>query len=105
MTPTFIIALRFFFENKRAMILSSIGVIFGVAFFICGQAQTQGFQKYFISTVLGSKGAVVMSERFQSSYTQVLEKQGGGLLTVNNPQTRKYYPGINDVYRVIGVLH
>lgn len=104
MKPTVFIAARFFIENKRAMALSSLGVLFGVAFYICGQAQTQGFQTFFINTILGSKGAVVISERFQNSYTEILERKNQGIIAVNNPQTRKYYPGINDGYRVIRVL-
>lgn len=104
MEPTFLIAVRFLSESKRAMILSSLGVILGVAFFICGQAQTQGFEKYFITTILGSKGAVIVSDRFQESYTQMLEVNGQDVVAVSNPQTRKYYPGINDAQRIMRVL-
>jgi lipoprotein-releasing system permease protein len=102
--PNIVIALRFFLESKRSMLLSALGVMFGVGFFICGQAQTQGFQTYFIQTILGSKGAVIISERFQNSYTEILEQKNDSVISVNNPQTRKYYPGISDAYRVIRTL-
>jgi lipoprotein-releasing system permease protein len=98
------IALRFFLESRRSMILSSLGVVFGVAFFITGQAQTQGFQSYFIETILGSKGAVVVDDRFQNSYTQILQGKHDGDIMVSNPQTKKYYPGIDEAYRVIETL-
>ena len=40
MTPTLHIALRFLLHRKRAFILSLCGVVFGVAIFVCTQAQT-----------------------------------------------------------------
>lgn len=81
-----------------------MGVVFGVGFFICGQAQTQGFQTYFINTILGSKGAILISDRFQDSYPALIEKKGEALMSVNNQQSRKYYPGINDAQRIMRVL-
>ena len=57
MTPPLYIALRFLSHRKRALLLSLSGVVFGVAFFICTQAQTQGFARYFINSTLGSNGA------------------------------------------------
>jgi lipoprotein-releasing system permease protein len=104
LSPTFAIALRFFLESKRSMLLSATGVIFGVGFFICGQAQTQGFQDYFIETILGTKGAVIVSDRFQRSFSKILQDKSGGMLAVSNPQSRKYYPGISDAYRVMQAL-
>jgi lipoprotein-releasing system permease protein len=86
------------------MALSAAGVIFGVGFFIAAQAQTSGFQKYFVDTTLGSSGSVVISERFQMTYSKLLDESKGDLVTVNNPQSRKYYPGIDDVYHKIDTL-
>ncbi|MEM9398957.1 MAG: FtsX-like permease family protein [Verrucomicrobiota bacterium] len=87
------------------MFLSALGVVFGVAFFITGQAQTEGFQKFFIQTILGSKGAIIITDRFQAGFTEVL--QGGDsqdMLAVSNAQQRKYYPGITDAYRMMEVI-
>ena len=39
--------------------------MFGVAIFICTQAQTQGFAQHFINSTLGSNGALVLRSRFQ----------------------------------------
>jgi len=64
-TPPLYIALRFLSHRKRAFLLSLSGVVFGVAIFICTQAQTQGFAQEFINANLGSKGALVMGPRFQ----------------------------------------
>src|ERR1043166_4307054 len=57
------IALRFIGHRKKAIILSLGGVILGVAFFICTQAQTQGFERFYIQTVLGTSGAIVGLDR------------------------------------------
>ncbi len=104
MTPVFLIALRFFMESKRSMFLSAVGVVAGVGFFICGQAQTQGFQAFFIEALLGSRGAVIVSDRFQRSFTRIVDERRADMVAVANPQSRKYYPGILDAYRVIRVL-
>ncbi|MGI8820006.1 MAG: ABC transporter permease [Chthoniobacterales bacterium] len=65
MTPPFYIALRFLGSRKRAFVLSLCGVVFGVAIFICSQAQTQGFAQHFIDATLGSNGSVILRARFQ----------------------------------------
>src|SRR6266545_6196524 len=53
MTPPLYIALRFLTHRKRALLLSLSGVVFGVAIFICTQAQTQGFAQHFIDSTIG----------------------------------------------------
>lgn len=87
------------------MLLSSLGVVFGVAFFITGQAQTQGFQDFFIQTVLGTKGAIVVDDRFQETYSPVKSSEGKtDMVMVNNPQARKYTPGIDESQKMINVM-
>jgi lipoprotein-releasing system permease protein len=86
-TPPLYIALRFLRHRKRSFILSLSGVVFGVAIFICTQAQTQGFAKNFIDSTLGSNGALLLRSRFQNA--------AGGLLVppknVRNPdQPRRH---------------
>ena len=68
MTPPLYIALRFLFHRKRAFLLSLSGVVFGVAIFVCTQAQTDGFAQHFIDSTLGSNGALVMRSRFAPRY-------------------------------------
>ena len=65
MTPPLYIALRFLGHRKRAFFLSLSGVVFGVAIFICTQAQTQGFSRNFIDSTLGSNGALLLRSRFE----------------------------------------
>jgi lipoprotein-releasing system permease protein len=71
-TLTLYIALRFLRRRTRSFVLSLSGVVFGVAIFICTQAQTQGFAKNFIDSTLGSNGALVLRSRFQSATTGLL---------------------------------
>jgi lipoprotein-releasing system permease protein len=103
--PVVFIAVRFLFENKRALIFSCLGVILGVGFFVCGQALTKGFQKYFVQSMLGTRGAIEIKDRFQSSYTNLLEKREAKTISLTNPQSRKYYPGIADADRVMKTVY
>ena len=85
------------------MFLSALGVVFGVAFFVTGQAQTVGFQKFFIDTILGSKGAIIITDRFQQNFTNVLG-ESKGMVAVRNQQKRKYYQGISNAYQVMETI-
>ena len=99
MTPPLYIALRFLTHRKRALLLSLSGVVFGVAFFICMQAQTHGFAQYFIDSTLGSNGALVIRERFA-------QRQIGSIVppkTSKNVAHRQFFEGIsnpNEIMRV-----
>ena len=67
MSPALLIALRFLGARKRAMLMSLTGIVFGVAFFVITQAQTAGFEAYFIKTILGVNGMVRIEDRIQST--------------------------------------
>jgi lipoprotein-releasing system permease protein len=99
-TPPLYIALRFLTNRKRALLLSLSGVVFGVAIFICTQAQTQGFSRYFIESNIGSNGALVVRSRFRPRYEplMVAAKHSNG-----NTGRRVYFEGItnpNEIMRV-----
>jgi lipoprotein-releasing system permease protein len=101
MRPALHIGLRFTVSRKRSLLFSLLGVIFGVAFFICLQAQTQGFEQYFIKTILGTSGAIVISDRFQNRYTSF--DNADGATVVSEQQRRKYYDGITDPDEIMRV--
>jgi len=99
-TPPLYIALRFLTHRKRALLLSLSGVVFGVAIFICTQAQTQGFSRYFIESNIGSNGALVVRSRFRPRYEPLM-------VTAKNSKgatgRRVYFEGItnpNEIMRV-----
>jgi lipoprotein-releasing system permease protein len=100
-TPPLYIALRFLTHRKRALLLSLSGVVFGVAIFICTQAQTQGFSRYFIESNIGSNGALVVRSRFRPRYEplMVAAKKSSKARTGR----RVYFEGItnpNEIMRV-----
>ena len=101
MRPSLYIGLRFTTSRKRSLIFNLLGVIFGVAFFVCTQAQTQGFEQYFIKTILGTSGAIVISDRFQNRYTTFDNAEGSTVLS--GQQRRKYYEGITDAAEIMRV--
>src|SRR4029077_16182743 len=100
MTPSLRIALRFLTHRKRALLLSLSGVVFGVAIFICTQAQTQGFALYFIDSTIGSNGALMIRSRFRPRYEPLMvsSKTSGG-----KGGRRSYFHGLthaNEIMRV-----
>jgi lipoprotein-releasing system permease protein len=99
-SPPLYIALRFLMHRKRALLLSLSGVVFGVAFFICMQAQTQGFAKYFIDSTLGANGALVVRSRFEP-------RQIDSLVPTKTSNTnvahRQYFEGITDANEIMRV--
>ena len=95
MTASFYVGLRFATHRKRALLLSLIGVVFGVAIFICTQAQTQGFAQYFIDSTIGTNGALVLGGRFRPHY--------GVLLIPSKSASRDYFEGINNANEIMRV--
>jgi lipoprotein-releasing system permease protein len=102
--PSYHIAVRFLLAHKRSMGFSTLGVSLGVGLFIAALAQTQGFEQFYIQTVLGSEGSLVITDRFQELHTRILPKKEDQQVMVANQQQRKFYPGIADAYRIIDVL-
>src|SRR5207247_1848030 len=99
-TPALYIALRFLTHRKRALLLSLSGVVFGVAIFICTQAQTQGFARYFIDSTIGSNGALVIRSRFRPRYEPLMVSAKGSKAAMGR---RLYFEGItnpNEIMRV-----
>ena len=99
MTPPLYIALRFLVHRKRALLLSLVGVVFGVAIFISTQAQTQGFSKFFIDSSLGSNGAVVLRSRFRPHSTMLVPPKDSKAQVTH----RSYFEGINDASAIMRV--
>jgi lipoprotein-releasing system permease protein len=98
------IALRFIGHRKKAILLSLGGIILGVAFFICAQAQTQGFEKYYVKTALGTQGAIIVSDRFQPWHSALVRAETNAVVSVSNEQPVKYYDGVDDAAQVMRVI-
>jgi lipoprotein-releasing system permease protein len=99
-TPPLYIALRFLSHRKRALLLSLSGVVFGVGIFICTQAQTQGFARYFIDSTIGSNGALVIRSRFRPRYAALMVAAKS---SKPNAAHRLYFEGITDASQIMRV--
>jgi lipoprotein-releasing system permease protein len=99
-TAPLYIALRFATHRKRALLLSLVGVVFGVGIFVCTQAQTQGFMQFFIDSTLGSNGALTLRSRFQPRYEGlvVAAKTAAG-----RSQRRNFFEGITNAGEIMRV--
>ncbi len=100
MTPPLYIALRFLFHRKRAFVLSLCGVVFGVAIFICTQAQTQGFAKRFIDSTLGSNGAVVVRAQFRPRSDNLIAPPNS---SKTKAARRRYFEGITNASEIMRI--
>ncbi len=67
MSTTLRIAIRFLTAKQRAMLMTLAGIVFGVGFFIVTQAQTSGFEGFFIRTILGTDGAIRIEDKIQDT--------------------------------------
>ncbi len=94
------IALRFLTARKRSMLMSLAGIIFGVGFFIVTQAQTSGFEQFFIRTILGTNGAIRIEDRMQDTIFAMAAAGhdiGGSKFEVGADRAaRKYIEGVED---------
>jgi lipoprotein-releasing system permease protein len=100
MTAPLYIALRFATHRKRALLLSLVGVVFGVGIFICTQAQTQGFAQFFIDSTIGSNGALIVGSRFRPRYEGMLVAAKSGSAA---PTRRNFFEGITNVSEIMRV--
>jgi lipoprotein-releasing system permease protein len=102
-TPPLYIAIRFLSHRKRAFILSLGGVVFGVAIFICTQAQTQGFAKNFIDSTLGSNGALVLRSRFQTGAAGLMVPPKSSAGNASGAPRRHYLTGITNASEIMRI--
>ena len=61
------ISLRFILEKRKSFLMSLTGTVFGVTFFIVTQAQTAGFERFFIETIIATNGALRIQDKYQDT--------------------------------------
>ena len=98
MPTNLLIAIRFLSARKRAMLMSLTGIVLGVAFFIIAQAQTAGFEQYFIKTILGVNGMVRVEDRIQGS--PPIAASTGSHFAIQVQGSVKYIPGVEQINAV-----
>ena len=89
------LALRYVLGRKRSMSMSLLGITFGIAFFVVTQAQTSGFEVFFIRTILGTNGAIRVSDKFQDmdGTIRTIDKEGKLLFTLESREGSRYIEG------------
>ncbi|WP_415908448.1 ABC transporter permease [Oleiharenicola sp. Vm1] len=93
------IAVRFLTAKKRSMLMSLAGIVFGVGFFIVTQAQTSGFEDFFIKTILGTNGAIRIEDKFQDTIYAMSaagHDANASKFLVSAREGRKYIEGVED---------
>ena len=103
------IAFRFLTARKRSMLMSLAGIIFGIGFFIVTQAQTSGFEQFFIRTILGTNGAIRIEDKFQDTIFAMVaaghNKDASKFEVAGDRSGRKYIEGVEDPALLTEALH
>ncbi len=94
MSQNFRIALRFLTAKKRAMLMSLSCIILGVGLFIVTQAATSGFQEFFIKTILGTNGAIMIQDKIQATLQTITSGDYNSGIQVRSKGGQKYVEGI-----------
>lgn len=95
MSPNLRIAFRFLTAKKRAMAMSLACTILGVGLFVVTQATTSGFEKFFIRTILGADGALVIEDKIQNTMRSVAAAGGTNFLALQKEGV-KYIEGVEE---------
>jgi lipoprotein-releasing system permease protein len=93
MSQNFRIALRFLTAKKRAMVMSLSCIVLGVGLFIVTQASTSGFQEFFIKTILGTNGAIMIQDKLQATMRSLEAGYNSGY-EIRQKEGQKYIEGI-----------
>jgi lipoprotein-releasing system permease protein len=94
MSQNFRIALRFLTAKKRAMLMSLSCIILGVGLFIVTQAATSGFQEFFIKTILGTNGAIMIQDQIQNTMRSLTTGGYNSGYEIRMKEGVKYIEGI-----------
>lgn len=88
------------------MLMSLAGIVFGVALFIFTQAQTSGFETFFIRTILGTNGSLRVQDEFQSTVTSMMVEAEAGDERFEIPlrEGRSYVPGIRNPEQLLDAI-
>ncbi len=81
------------------MLMSLSGIVFGVGFFIVTQAQTSGFQEFFVKTILSTKGAIRVEDKIQATmfFMVATGAHTDSKFEIQTPrEARKYIPGVEE---------
>src|ERR1022692_5182783 len=101
MSPNFRIALRFLTAKKRAMVMSLSCIVLGIGLFIVTQATTSGFQGFFIKTILGTNGAILIQDKLQATMRSIAAGGYKSGYEIRQKEGQKYGTRLNSSPLVI----
>jgi lipoprotein-releasing system permease protein len=104
MSPNLRIAYRFLTAKKRAMLMSLSCIVLGVGLFIVTQATTRGFETFFIDTILGTNGAILVQDKIQDTMQSMAAGGYGSDFVVRQKDGRKFIEGVEEPKLVIEAL-
>lgn len=89
--------------------MSLAGIVFGVGFFIVTQAQTSGFEQFFIRTILGTNGALRIEDKFQDTIRAMtagghVGAEGSKFEIAAPREVRKYVAGVENPDKLMEAL-
>ena len=86
--------------------MSLAGIGLGVAFFILTQAQTSGFERFYIQTILGTSGAIQVHDRFQDTLRTMEAGRGEAPsgFRIAHRESRHYVEGVEEPASVAAAL-
>ncbi|MBL6827777.1 MAG: ABC transporter permease, partial [Opitutales bacterium] len=92
------LAWKYVLGRKRAMTMSLFGIVLGIAFFVITQAQTSGFEAFFIRTILGTNGAIRISDSFQDMHgtVRMSSQDGKTKFLFNSREGTRYTEGVEN---------
>jgi len=95
MSQNFWIALRFLTAKKRAMLMSLSCIVLGVGLFVVTQAATSGFEEFFVKTILGTNGAILIQDKLQQTLRSLEAGSYNSGYEVRQKEGQKYIEGID----------
>lgn len=101
------IALAHLSGRRRQTIVAIAGVAMGVGFFIAMAAMMQGFQSYFVQTVIDVSPHIVLSDDYRDLPRQPLAlafDPAGSALSVNGIKPKREIRGIRNAGRIVRTL-
>jgi len=85
------------------MLMTLTGIVFGIGFFIVTQAQTSGFEEFFVKTILGTNGAIRIEDKFQATMYFVTDHASGSNVAASR-EGRKYIEGVDEPDAMVAAL-
>jgi len=104
MRTNFQIAARFLLSRKRAMLMSLGGIVFGVGFFVITQAQTSGFEQFFIRTILGVNGMARVEDAYQPTLRSMQADKESDFNVLLEGSV-KYISGVRFPQQILEAIH